>query len=576
MRRIGIVGIVLIVVTGGLWAGFVGLAAATNALCVTGCTPPALVNTQGGPGGIEFSVQFAAPNGVPATVANWQNGLSTPISFYIQTVTHQQGSCSQNPGWDAGAGTQPAFAIVEILQGGTPTSFTPLNVNLGAGITGASWASSASGRSFVVSWNQSVTTSQWCFGSTGAYGTSPRTAWEPVSFQIRGPVLDYSVLQVQFFTTGVYCKSGGFGSTVPACNPAGANLNFASYWPLSLCGTTGSSMSTCPIGQEYIRNGGGSMAWNGQTVYNGQTFTVPTTTYYDGGSGFSAQFLYPVERGSGLIAQVPVPDSQTNYPVKFTVPANASSNSTSPDANKFQIVLYGALSQEDYVVQPIDVSPEFAPPPANVTLVDNSGNAVLHVGDSATLTAHASGIPKFSEAIAQITIWAWYVTPNTSAISLPTASSGAWVTSGGQTGLECGSNSGCDFSGGPNGSATATYTFTVTQPFSIQVQVESTTNTSQTSAAAFLATYYVQPPTCGPGPNCNSYPPPPTSEWGMLGPILLVAALASTGVLVAYFLPRTVRVTARVLTAVAIGAPALLLYVLGFLQPLFMPGGGLA
>lgn len=490
-------------------AAFFGVGFGTAALSVAGA--PALTNTCSGPGGLDFCVNFStAPNLGGVFVSNWINGQSTPITFSVYNTVGTNGDCSQQPGWIGGAGHLSAFAEVQIIDSltGQPVSLVSQSV--------ASFQSegtvTASATAFFVSFNGSVDQGAYCYGNT-ARSQTPQTDWLPNTFSLVGQFDDYSRVSVTFYTTGQYCNGGPFGG-IPACSQDGVQRASSGTWTASA------------VGQVYLRNGGGSFAWNSQTLYNGQTFTVPVTTHYDAGQGFELKFLYPSARGSGTIASAMVPDDKTDYGVTFTVPSNAASNSTNPGWNWFQLALYSPVAQYTYEVTPIDVSPLYAPPAPKVSYQDLAGNNPPQLGDQLDFAISAAGIPAQGERIVSITMWAWYLSPGIGA-GLPASGSSAWITPGGQGGdaLTIAAN-------GYN--ATATYTATVTQPYDIAYQVESVTNTAQTSASATGATIYVQPPDCS-GSTCNAAPA--SNLWGTLGPALLSLAVILAAVIVAIVAP---------------------------------------
>ena len=495
-------------------AAFFGVGFGTAALSVTG--PPALSTSCAGPAGIDFCVNYStAASYGNVFVSNWVNGLSTPITFSIYDTIGTNGNCGQEPGWLAGSGRSYAYAEVQIIDSvtGSPVSLASQSTSSFQSQGSVSQDANA----FFVSFNASVDQGAYCYGPGGDHSPDTQTHWLPTTFTLVGQFDDYSRVSVTFLTTGYYCD-GVLAGTLPACTQDGGTSR--SSPPVD------GTWSVSATSQVYLRNGGGSFAWSGKTLYNGQTFTVPVTTHYDAGQGFQIQFLYPSVRGSGTIATVTVPDDKTNYGVTFTVPSNAAVNSSNPEYNWFQLKLYSPVAQYTYEVTPIDVSTLYAPPSPVVSYTDMTGNNPPQLGDQVQFSIAAAGIPTENERITSIVIWAWYLAPGVGT-GLPPSSSSVWATPGGQAGDALTvSQSGFN--------ATAVYSLTITQPFDIAYQVESVTNTAQTSVAATGATIYVQPPGCT-GPTCN--PNHSSPLWETVGPALLAIAIVIASILVALVAP---------------------------------------
>ncbi len=534
---------------------FFGIGFGTGALAVA---PPALT-TSCDFGGLTFCVFFTTAPALGGNFAsNWVNGISTPITFYAENYVGNT-SCGSSPGWMGGSGNQFSYFSVQVIDSltGSPVSLssqstTSFQVPSGATVTQSSTA-------FYVSLNNSFDQSAYCYTSPHitASSQSPQIDWTPVTFTLAGQFDDYSRISVQWMTKYDYCNGNAFSNVgQPSdCNQRGGGPYYASgsHYPVATA-------------QAYLRSGGGYFSWNGQTVYNGQTFTVPVTTYYDAGQGFQIQFLYPSVRGSATISTQTVRDECTNCGVQFTVPSNAAQNSTDPQFNQFQMVLWSPVTQYGYEDIPIDISPLYAPPAPVVSYQDNQGNAVPKVGDTITVSISGTGIPAQGESIIGFNVWLWYLTPQTSAGTLPPNGNPAWITSGGQTGLYVKAIANGQWNG------TATYgPFTISQPYSFAVQVESITNTAQTSLAQTAFTVYVQPPGCT-GASCQKTPNS-VGLWQEVGPWLLMIAFILAAALVALFVPGAPWIKFAVPAAVV--AMLAVLYWLGFITGLFAQGGAL-
>jgi len=527
-----------------VWSLFFGIGFGAGALSLA--SPAPLQGSCGGPGGIQFCVNFAiAPSLGGNYVSNWINGISTPITLSIQNFVGQNGSCDQGPGWLAGSGHQQAFVVISVIDSisGQPVSLSAQSTNSFSAPAGATVTQGPT--SFVVSLNNSYTQQAWCYGSTSR-SQAEQSDWTPITFTLTGQFDDYSRVSAAFTTGGKFCSGPGSDS---ACSLDGVGRTATSQW----YGTA--------TRQAYLRNGGGFFSWNGQTLYNGETFTVPVTTYYDAGQGFQIQFLYPSVRGSVVIATTTVPDEKTNFGVTFTVPANAAQNSTNPLYNQFQLALYSPVAQYTYQVIPVDISPLYAPPAPTAQFQDLSQHSPPQLGDQGSIAIAGNGVPSQKESIVTFILWMWYVTPTTPANSLPPPGSPAWITNGGQSGQQIPATV-----NGFNG--TGSYPFSITQPYTIALQLESVTNTAQTSVAQTAFTIYVQPPGCT-GPMCKTGVPA-ASFWQVGGPVLLSLGIILTSLLAAIAVP--LPMPARYLLVGAGVAVVVVLLAFGWLTGAFVPG----
>jgi hypothetical protein len=536
--------LLLAVVLAAEFLVFVGVGYGSSAFAAT--APPSLSSSCSN-GAVSFCVDFATPSSTAgAEVANWVNGLSTPITFYIAN-TIDESKCSQSPGWDAGNGQAPAYAQVQVIDANTGKVVPFINQSTNNVVSPGTVTESSN--AFYVSFNSSVDQSAYCYGDTHRSQLS-QTDWSPTTLQLVGQFTDYSKIVVTFFTSGSYCATGlAQGPLVCNLDTSGSGL-----FQRDVVG----SWNAVAIGETYLRNGGGFFSWNGQALYNGEKFTVPVTTYYDAGQGFRIQFLYPSVRGSAVIATATVPDEKTSYGVTFTVPSNAAMNSSTPNYNQFQLTLFSPVAQYTYQNIPIDIAQPYAPPAPSVTFVDVE-NAPPQVNDQVSVSVSAAGVPKFHENVTEVLLWVWYVTPYTSSGSLPPSGSSAWITSGGPSGYVLSTVLN-------NGTATGVYPFTLTQPYSIAVQAESVTNTGQSSNQVAF-TVYVQPPGCS-GPSCQHGVP--STFWESFGPAVL-AAMVLTASLFVLLIPIK-NLWFRILPIAVVVAAIALLWVVGVWPGWFQPG----
>jgi hypothetical protein len=567
-QLLGVILMVALVADIGL---FVGVGFGLNALSATGA--PALHQTceangqtsgygSTGTGGLAFCVYFAIPltyNGV--YVSNWQGaGSSTAISYVIDNVNNVYGGCDNQPysGWAAGSGVNShgAYAVIQVID-----SITGLPVSL-ANQSTASFSTvgtvTQGSTAFYVSYNASTPSGAVCEGGSG-YPTN-QTLWGVTTFTLNGEFDDYSIISVQFVTTGPWCNLNGGGSSTPACT---GQYDGTGY---SISGGTpsGTSWAADSYGQVYLRNGGATADWNGQTLYNGQSFSVTVVTHYDAGRGFLVQFLYPAVRGGALIAKVVAPDDSPGFSAHFTVPSNAAINTTDPTYNWFQVTVTSVVTGYVFWNQPIDVSPLYAPPPAVVTFSDltpGSSGRSPEIGDNIQINIAGQGISSTGETISSIYIWSWYMTPNTTSGSLPPTGSPAYISTGGIRGQSL------PVDRGEGINVTAAFTFTISQGWSIMSQVELVTNTAQTSVSSTTLNIYVKPPGCT-GPTCNQKLP--NAEWLWLGPLLFSVAVILAAAVIAFYVPNPYARYGALIAAFGFVVAA---YLFGVYTGWFNPGG---
>jgi hypothetical protein len=506
---------------------------------------------------IAFCVYFSLPSGDQFVSDYGPGGVSTPITFAIDNVNNVYGACDQDAGlwdtWLTGPGaTHGAYAEVQILDGSTGQP-----INLGAQSTNSFQTPgvvSQSAYAWTISYNNSSPQSAFCGKGAGALPGN-QTVWVN-TFAVTGALDDFSIVQVTFYTTGAMCETDAFLPQTAACavsGPGGEQVG---------TGTPRGTWNAVSISQAYLRLGGAKVTWNGQTLYNGQSFTVPVTTYYDQGQGFHVQFLYPAARGGSEIATITAPDDQPGFQANFKVPSNAAVNASDPTYNWFQIVVTNPITQYVYINQPIDISPLYAPPAPDVKVTDlTSAGGSTQVGDQISVQVYAQGIPAQKEKITSIYFWAWYLEPGASASTLPPVGSTAWISQGGQQGQPLQTVT-SDYN------ATASTNYTIGAPYTVEMQVESVTNTAQTSRAATSISIYVKPPGCT-GPSCNTHPGG-NAFWEAAGPALLSVAIVLAAMLLALYIPTPyIRYG---IVAVGVGF-VIACYVFGFYGNWFGTGG---
>jgi hypothetical protein len=531
-QLLGVVLLVALVADIGL---FVGVGYGVGALSVAGVQPlhqSCLANGQTsgygsvGPGGIAFCVYFV----IPATydgvyVSNWQGaGQSTAITYYLVNVDNVYGGCNNQPypAWEVGSqeSSHGGYAVIQVIDSITGQPVSLANQSTSSFSTQGAVTKGAS--AFYVSYNESTTMGTLCDSKLN------QTLWGLTSFTLNGEFDDWSVISVQFVTSGPWCDNNGGGSVTPTCegqyDPTGYENDGGT--------PSGNSWSANSYGQAYLRNGGAKADWNGQTLYNGEAFSVTVVTHYDSGQGFNVQFLYPAVRGGALIAKVVAPDDSPGFSAHFTVPKNAAINSSDPTENWFQVTVSSVVTGYVFWNQPIDVSPLYAPQPAVVTFSDltpGSASRSPQVGDDIQINIKGAGIPAQQETITAVYIWSWYMTPNTTSGSLPPTGSSAWISQNGRQGQSLQVDKADLYN------VTAAFTFTIQQGWSIMSQVELVTNTAQTSVSSTSLNIYVKPPGCT-GPTCNQQGT--NAEWLWLGPILFSVAVFLAAAVVAFYVPQ--------------------------------------
>jgi hypothetical protein len=529
---------------------FFGVGFGTGSLCTVaqaGCTPGGtLSQTTNGPGGIMFQVAFGqAPNNGFYTSDYNSNGTSTPISWNLQTFVGNN-SCTQGPGWEVGSTFDYGWYQIFLTYQG---SLLPIVAQGAAGLS----AGPSNGNAYsyyTVSENSSATQSAYCYGG-GAQSSGGSFYLTTIALQ--GTYQDYSVLHVRFFTETRYCNSAFQFSRIPQCTLGGNSL-----------GQTGSPWQGNAEGQIFVRSGYTAMFPQQGVAYNGGTLSVPYSTGYDAGTGYSMTFNYGPCRPNamGVIQTLTLVQSTLGV-ATFNVPqglAQLTNTTCAPPFtyNEFYVILYSGQFPLAWISrQLVDVSPSTAPGVPQISLTDATGHSPAQVGDTIVMTFNASYTAAGGK-ISTFNVAGFYNVPG---VPTPPVQAQYWIAGNAQ-----GSNVAATCSGNASfGVCTGTYRFQLTYLDDVTVTVQDITTLNQGNQN--VVTLQVTPSGCA-SATCNGLP---AGLWQWVGPLTLVVAIALSVSLLVFWVPLPIQ-----FRIIALGVTLIALAVLyGPISGLFVPGGPL-
>jgi hypothetical protein len=573
-------------------AGFFTLGFASSAfpVCLTNCggpgdnytNSPYSPETAGSYPVLTFTVHFVEVEaGEQLLTAIGPGKQSFPLVF-ATSVTYDGNGCGSWPAWDAGS-TDFGLSTFYIVQFSQPVSGLLDN---GSFTTGG-------GTSLYITENNTTPYGEadpllsYCLG-TPTGGTAEKAPglntliWHhtlillgtPNSNVIEGPVS----VTVNLYTQGQWCDGSITGTVSGAC--ASAQGNTQQLVQAIDNGAWSGEASARAVFQSGVAS---AIVQNpGNLAFNGGQISVTVTTGY---GGFTASLLCPQPRtttngggcnGGSTDPRFPtetIPNGQSGYPVTWNVPSGAGQNSSVTGWNTWELVLNNSYLSEQYSPVTIDIYPAAAPGLPVITFTNSGSLYYPQQGDTVTLTIYANASGS-SGAVTGITIWAYYLAPNTNPTQEPPCGTAQWITGNCPYGTPL---EGSQLSKvGSN--AVGTYTFTVdpaTGTNSVGILAEGFTGQQQGSP---IVPYLLQisPTTCPTqgGPGCPTHAS--VSTWEVAGPVLLAIMLIVGGALAFLLLP--IPMWGRV---AALAIPAGLVFVLVLFGPLdpyssgswFLPGG---
>lgn len=515
---------------------------------------------------LTFEIPFVNVNdGTQLLTSILPNGDSTDIVFGT-VIKYDLNGCGNFPGWPAWDNGEISGSIVQYYT----ISFSQDNINFfidGKSQTTGFGNSYTFSDHFGVGYGGNDPYLTYCInGGWKAPGPSPV---DNNTLYLVGIYTSPITVTVSLTTQGNFCMSpqGQPNPLDGACQAAenagagGGNLNYAvadeGMWSLT---TTTTATYQSGYGSVKVLN-------PGDLAFNGGTISVSVSTGY---GGFQACLLIPQPRqgGGSCDPQFPtqtIPNGQTAYLVTWSVPKNASQNSTIAGWNTWEVQLTNEYFRVGYSPATIDIAPQYAPGLPVVAFATNGTFYYPEVGDGVTLSIYANATNK-SAAVTGISLWVYYQATGDNPTSEP-ACGAQWVTTN------------CPYATALAGSqlqlngknAVGTYPFTVDPTAGmteITVLAESFTSTQQGSPIVAF-TIQITPHGCTIGvPTCITKHG--VSLWEMIGPLLISIALVLAGVILFFVVPVT---WMRVLVVAVPVAGVLILYVFGIYTAWFAPGG---
>ena len=309
-----------------------------------------------------------------------------------------------------------------------------------------------------------------------------------------------------------------------------------------------------------------------QNNYNGGTLTAIFYTAYNGANGYKFSIDTPSERPNGGQLDTNFANNPMTIPnfcttgceYKWAIPKTLDTNLSGHDVQwDLWSGVLSASTVAEQITQFTVINPLYAPTTPVVTYTSSGAGIYPAVGDTVTLTVY-SNASQDSGMVQSIDVEVYYLSPGQGVSSAPSCGSApAWVT-------PC-----------PNGqilvvthdgkNAVGTYTFKVNPPIgdtAIAVAAVSASNISPSLFGYQLIS--IKASDCAPGATCDPLQSGVTT-WEIIGPILLMGAFILGAVLLVLLVP--IPPWVRFALPIAVVAILILLYALGWITGLFVPGG---